>query len=238
MTFATSSIRRWLLYSSASDAPPSSFIACPLAVFCASFVRWQSSTLCPPSANCLTNSMRLIRCQLVFWSWFYSSLNLWIGRLCLASCHPFLSHAAVKESRPWPCWRQVVSYWLISNMSCQCCQTLGIPSRATNSWLFDVIKSSAKVAEYLLSSSLDTERSAVAKWRPMLPQWPIGQISYVTSSPVSTWIGDRQEDWALWTCVRWSVWTLICDRPSIYSRHRADTWRRKWINQTRQRRQF
>jgi len=32
-----------------------------------------------------------------------------------------------------------------------------------------------------------------------------------------------REDRALWTCYRSSVWTLICDRPSIYSSYRADT---------------
>jgi len=59
------------------------------------------------------------------------------------------------------------------------------------------------------------------RWRPLLARW-LGHRAYVTSSPVSTWMGDHQER-LIRTRVRSSVWTLICDRPSIYSRCRADT---------------
>jgi len=54
------------------------------------------------------------------------------------------------------------------------------------------------------------------RWRSRLAQWHV-HWSQATSTSVSNWMGDRQRRPSVvnWTCVRLSVWTLICGRPSI-----------------------
>jgi len=76
------------------------------------------------------------------------------------------------------------------------------------------------------STNLSSFHSILSLWQPRLAQWHVHWSYARRPRLVLGWVTVR-EDQALWTCIRSSVWTLIC-ADCLYSRHRDDT-EVKWI---------